>query len=414
PNGGNFIGSVAVSMTTPTSGASIYYTTDGSAPTTSSTLYAGSFNLMRSGTIRAKAFKSGYNPSAEASASFASDLVAYWKFDEGNGTTISDASGNGNTGTLVNGPQWTNGVSGKALYFDGIASNVAVLNSTSLDLPNSFTFSAWVNPAVAQSNFTAAISKNSSSDHVYFLYATSGGSYCGGTGFPLAGANIAGSQDIVCSASGVPLNTWSHLTSTYDGSTLRFYVNGSLSQSVTASGTIESGTGTFQIGASQWGEYFNGLIDEVRIYNRALSDTEIQAIYQQTAVNIPFGYSVWNSGNQSVNAGSSASNTIGATLLSGASQSVSFSVSGLPSGATASFSSASCTLSCSTVLTISTSGSTPAGNYQITVTSSGGGVKQSTVFTLSVTLALTVATPTITPNGGAFSSSVSVALQSST
>ena len=60
--------------------------------------------LTTSAVIKAKAFKSGYNPSAEASASFTSDLVAYWKFDEGTGLTASDSSGNGNHGTLVNGP----------------------------------------------------------------------------------------------------------------------------------------------------------------------------------------------------------------------------------------------------------------------------------------------------------------------
>src|SRR5437773_7869768 len=193
PNGGSFSGSVSVTMATATSGASIYYTTNGTSPTQSSTLYAGAITLTNSAVVKAKAFKSGYNPSAEVSASFtqattSSGLVAYWRFDEESGTTALDSSGNGNTGTLVNGPVWTAGITGNALYFDGIAANVTVLDSTSLDLSNSFTLSAWVNPTVAQNNFSAAISKNSASDHVYFLYATTTGGYCGGTGSPLAGA----------------------------------------------------------------------------------------------------------------------------------------------------------------------------------------------------------------------------------
>ena len=70
PNGGNFSGSVSVAMQTATSGASIYYTMDGSTPTQSSTLYTGTMALANSATVNAKAFKSGSNPSSLASASF--------------------------------------------------------------------------------------------------------------------------------------------------------------------------------------------------------------------------------------------------------------------------------------------------------------------------------------------------------
>src|SRR5262249_4918809 len=86
PNGGSFTTSVSVTIQTATAGASIYYTTDSSTPTQSSTLYAGAITLTSSVVVKAKAFKSGYNASTEASASFnvtPTGLVAYWKFDEG-------------------------------------------------------------------------------------------------------------------------------------------------------------------------------------------------------------------------------------------------------------------------------------------------------------------------------------------
>ena len=179
-----YTGSVSVTMQTATSGASIYYTTNGSSPTQSSTLYTGAITLTSSAVVKAKAFKSGYNASAEASASFTvspSGLVAYWKFDEGSGTTVSDSSGNGNTGTLVNGPLWTAGRVGNALFFDGIDDNVTVPDSNSLDLSSSFTLSAWVNPASTFTDFRSILAKN----YKYYLYASVAG-YCG-DGSPLGG-----------------------------------------------------------------------------------------------------------------------------------------------------------------------------------------------------------------------------------
>ena len=85
----------------------------------------------------------------------------------------------------------------------------------------------------------------------------------------------------VCQPSPLPTNTWTHLALTYNGSTLTLYRNGVAVATSNVSGTLSPTTGTLQIGGSQYGEYFKGLIDEVRIYNRALSATEIQTIYQQ-------------------------------------------------------------------------------------------------------------------------------------
>jgi parallel beta-helix repeat protein len=415
PNGGSFASSVSVTMASATSGASIYYTTDGSSPTQSSTLYTGAISLTSSATLKAKAFKAGSNASAEASAAFtksitgtvSSNLVAYWNFDEGTGSTAADASGNANHGTLVNGPQWASGVAGHALSFDGSDDSVDVLNSTSLNVSNVFTLSAWVKPAAAYTDFRSILVKN----YKYYLYASVAG-YCG-DGSPLAGFAET-TNNTVCEPAPLPINTWTHLSLTSDGSTLTLYRNGIAIATAAAGETLSPSTGNLQIGASQYGERFQGLIDEVQIYNKVLSAAEIQAGYQQLAVNLPFDYAISNSGNKSVTPGSSVTNSITASLVSGVFQPVSFSVSGLPSGASASFSSTSCTPTCSTVLTITTAGSTPAGNYPITITSAGGTLKRSTIFTLSVTLALTVATPTFTPNGGTFSTSISVALESAT
>src|SRR5262249_11718354 len=254
PNGGSFTSTVSVTMQTATSGASIYYTTNRASPTQSLILYTGAMTLTSSATVRAKAFKSGYNASNETSASFnvtPTGLVAYWKFDEGSGTTVSDSSGNGNTGTLINGPLWTAGRVGNALFFDGIDDNVTVPDSNSLDLSNSFTLSAWVNPVSTFTDFRSILVKN----YTYYLYASVAG-YCG-DGSPLGGFDMGAAQTI-CQPSPLPINTWTHLAVTYNGSTLTFYRDGVAITTSTVSGTFSPTTGTLQIGGSQFGEYFKG------------------------------------------------------------------------------------------------------------------------------------------------------------
>jgi hypothetical protein len=89
---------------------------------------------------------------------------------------------------------------------------------------------------------------------------------------------IGGSEVRVPGAASLPLSTWTHLATTYDGVTLRLYVNGSLVGSRDIAGGIHTSSSPLRLGGNAiWGEYFGGRLDEVRIYNRALSQTEIQA-----------------------------------------------------------------------------------------------------------------------------------------
>src|SRR2546428_6104661 len=112
------------------------------------------------------------------------------------------------------------------------------------------------------------------------------------------------------------------------------------------------------------------------------------------ASDLPFDFSLSNGGNKTVVQGQSVSNTITATLVSGTAQSVSFSASGLPTGATASFSPASCSPTCSSTVTLTTSASTPTGSSTITLTRAPGSLSHTTTFTL------TVNAPQTTPQTG--------------
>jgi hypothetical protein len=200
-----------------------------------------------------------------------SGLVAAYAFDEGSGTTVADASGNGNTGT-ISGANWTSsGKFGKALSFNGSTSWVSVADSASLDLSGGMTVEAWLNPA-AIGNWRTAVMKEKSGGLAYALYASTGLA----ASAPSANVN-PGTEAAVAGSSGLPLNSWTHLAGTYDGTTIRLYLGGSLIASQAESGNIAPSTAPLRIGGnSVWGEYFQGQIDEVRIYNRALSTSEIQ------------------------------------------------------------------------------------------------------------------------------------------
>src|SRR4051812_42526893 len=199
-------------------------------------------------------------------------LVAAYGMEEAGGTTLSDLSGNGNNGVL-SGATWTSaGRFGSALRFNGTNNFVTVPDSASLDLTTGMTQEAWVNPAALGSIFRTVTLKDRPGGLVYDLYATSGGKAA-----PSGEISIAGDKS-VAGTTAIPLNTWTHLATTYDGAFQRLYVNGVQVAQRAQTGSIGTSTGALRIGGNQvWGEYFDGAIDEVRVYNRALVVTEIQA-----------------------------------------------------------------------------------------------------------------------------------------
>src|SRR5262249_3176323 len=139
-----------------------------------------------------------------------------------------------------------------------------------LQLGSGMTLEAWVNPTSTTSNWRDVIYKP---DDNYYLEGSSdqGGAPSGGGTFGGSGANTV-------AAGPLPADSWSHLALTYDGVTLRLYVNGLLASSQPRAGTIASSANQLQIGGdSLYGQYFNGMIDDVRIYNSALTATQIQA-----------------------------------------------------------------------------------------------------------------------------------------
>ena len=201
-------------------------------------------------------------------------LVAAYSFDDGSGTTVADASGNGHTGTITGATWAATGKYGKALQFNGTSALVTVADAASLHLSSGMTLEAWVNPSTVNANWRDVIYKGNDN---FYLEATSTNA-----SRPDAGTIAGGSYADAFGTAVLPANSWSHLAETYDGAALRLYVNGTQVASTSHTGTIASSTNPLQIGGdSIYGQFFAGLIDEVRVYNVALTAAQIQT--DQTA-----------------------------------------------------------------------------------------------------------------------------------
>jgi glucose/arabinose dehydrogenase/PKD repeat protein len=196
-------------------------------------------------------------------------LMAAYGFNEGSGASVYDASGNGHTGT-ISGATWSpQGKFGPALAFNGLNNWVTVNPSSLLELTTGMTLEAWVFPTTTTGTRDILLKEGATVD-IYNLYARNW------RGRPESNAFVDG-VNRVAEGPVLPANVWTHVAGTYDGTTLRLYLNGVEAASTAVRGPIAPSTGPVRIGGNSiWGEYFQGSIDELRIYDRALTPVEIQ------------------------------------------------------------------------------------------------------------------------------------------
>ena len=189
------------------------------------------------------------------------------------GSTVADSSGNGNTGT-TNATTWTTaGRVGSALVFNGMTSWVTVPDSGTLDLQSALTIEAWIYPTVAPAGWATILAKERAGGLVYYLHA---GSY--NPSPPATGIVVPSGEQTLYGVAQLPANAWTHLAVTYDGTAQRMFVNGNQVSMRAQTGLVTVSTGALRLGGNgQFGEYFQGRIDEVRIYNRALTVDQIRA-----------------------------------------------------------------------------------------------------------------------------------------
>jgi chitodextrinase len=218
-------------------------------------------------------------------------LVAAYAFSEGSGATTADASGNNNTG-ILNGTSWTAaGQAGNALSFNGSSAFVNLGNGAALQLTGSMTVSAWIKASAFPVDDAAVVSKRTLNGNIGFQLDTSVDSGPRTIGFKLTSAT--GALMARYGASALQLNQWYYVTGVYDAAarTLNVYLNGAQDNGAlrgTVSATQQNSPLNVNVGRRSGGPgfEFNGTIDEVRIYNRALSAAEIQ-VDMQSAVPMP-------------------------------------------------------------------------------------------------------------------------------
>ena len=204
-------------------------------------------------------------------------LIAWWKLDDGSGNTAVDSSGNAHNGTLLGDTSWVDGIDGGALAFDGDGDYVDIGKDQSFDITNQITVSAWIKVSAFDREWQTIVAKG---DRAWRLQRNWGESTLE---FACSGLVVPGTDwGQIYGTTDVNDGHWHHVAGVYDQEKLYLYIDGNLDASAEAPGTIRVNDEPVYIGENSQmpNRFWNGLIDDVRIYSYALSAKEISAIAQ--------------------------------------------------------------------------------------------------------------------------------------
>jgi hypothetical protein len=224
-------------------------------------------------------------------------LVVHWKLDELSGSAAADASGKGNAGTLSpDGPVWTNGRIGGALDFNGAGDLLSAPASTSINsLKGQMTASLWLYKRANMPTYGSILGRRYGTqwDDLWILFYNNSGA----DEYSFGVTTTAGAAFLNGPASTGDHASWVHLAAVYDGSSMILYRNGVEVARRAHSGTIPDQSspvvaGGGDNGTSGNGEYVNGLLDDIRIYNRALSSSEVQGLFSEGGMAMLAGVSI--------------------------------------------------------------------------------------------------------------------------
>jgi len=207
-------------------------------------------------------------------------LVAHWTFDEPDGTTAYDSAGS-NDGTVYGGAQWTAGKLGGALYFDGVNDYVDCLNDGSIDIPDNISISLWFNSPAWTNKLDYVNGLISKRDHYLpgfdweIYYSKNLNGIC------LWDSSVPSFNNMHVVPS---TNTWQHLVVTKSGTVASLYLDGILRATDATSALWDTGDkvkiGVLDLDPQYVDKgFYQGMIDDVRIYNRVLNADEVAQLY---------------------------------------------------------------------------------------------------------------------------------------
>jgi hypothetical protein len=242
----------------------------------------------------------GESANSSEDAATASDLFVHLKFDDGSGAIASDASGNGWDGTLVNSPTWsTSGKVNTSLTLTGSSSQYVQLPSGVVAGQTSFTVAAWV--YLTTNNMWMRVFDFGTGTSNYMFLSVKNGS-----GVPRFGILLNGqsTEQGINGTAAIPTGVWTHIAVTWSNNVGTLYVNGvqvGQNTNMTWNPSMLGVTTNNYLGKSQWNDpYFDGSVDDFRLYARALSAAEIQSLATTAIPAAPTGLTASVSGSTQV------------------------------------------------------------------------------------------------------------------
>ena len=206
------------------------------------------------------------------------NMIGWWKLDDENADVAVDSSGWDHHGTLAGNPQRVEGRAGEALRFDGIDDSVDCGTDASFNFSGSVTIAAWIKTGVLTSDAKIASNQNNATGGYKF------GVNANKVEFEIrTAANASFLNRSVAGGTTLTPGVWYHVVGVYSqGQFIRTYVNGSLDRELATAEVLGASNGTFKIGRESYAGsyYFLGWIDDVRVYNKALTDEEVVQVMQ--------------------------------------------------------------------------------------------------------------------------------------